>query len=267
MQRILCSTAVLALLMGAPALAQETTPKPAGDCSAVGTDSDLCKDKSNNQNNQGSNAGNNNTDSGAANAAAGQVPAAGSTTGAADNDAAQTTVPKTVPGNDNAAQNNNTDNMTTGTTTPSTDSTAATPTAPVDGASTANTAGVATGTQFLASQFIGRTVYSSANENVGEINDLVMNKDLDTIVAIIGVGGFLGIGEKDVAVPIDQITVTADANTGMTDGTTTGTGTGTGTTTDNTTAGVATATPKLTIAMTREQLDKAPAFDRTALAR
>jgi sporulation protein YlmC with PRC-barrel domain len=181
----------------------------------------------------------------------------GDCTGAAANTERCKTQSNAPAGNDNAAQNNN-DTMSTGTTTPSTDSSAATP--PANESGSANTAGVPAGTQFLASQFIGRTVYSSANENVGEINDLVMNKDLDTIVAIVGVGGFLGMGEKDVAIPIDQITITADSSTSTT-------GTGTSTTPENATTGTATTTPKLTIAMTREELDKAPAFDRTALAR
>lgn len=249
MQRILCSTAVLALLMGAGnALAQTqnntqgtgdgTTPNAVVDCSvAANADKAECKNKSMNQ----SQTDQNNQNNGAANT------------------------------NGDNAQNNT--GTTTGTTQPSTDqnNAATTPAAPATNDSAANTAGVPAGTQFLASQFIGRTVYSSANENVGEINDLVMNKDLDTVVAIIGVGGFLGIGEKDVAIPVEQITITTDtANNTMT-----GTGTGTtATTDDNTTTGSTTAagapgtaTPKLVIAMTREQLESAPAFDRAALAR
>ena len=89
----------------------------------------------------------------------------------------------------------------------------------------------------LASQFMGQTVWSASNENVGEINDLVLNKDLDTIVAVVGVGGFLGIGEKDVAIPIDQITASKDANNALT----------------------------LKIAATKQQLEAAPAFDRTII--
>ena len=58
---------------------------------------------------------------------------------------------------------------------------------------------------------MGQAVYTAANENIGEINDLIMNKDLDNIVAIVGVGGFLGIGEKDVAIPIGDIQVVKDA--------------------------------------------------------
>lgn len=252
MQRILCSTAVLALLMGAGnALAQTqnntqgtgdgTTPNAVVDCSvAANADKAECKNKSMNQSQTDQNNQNN-----------------GAATTSGDN-----------------AQNNNTTGTTNGTAQPSTDqnNAATTPAAPATNDSAANTAGVPAGTQFLASQFIGRTVYSSANENVGEINDLVMNKDLDTVVAIIGVGGFLGIGEKDVAIPVEQITITTDtANNTMTGTGTTGTGTATddNTTTGSTTAAGApgTATPKLVIAMTREQLEAAPAFDRTALAR
>ena len=89
----------------------------------------------------------------------------------------------------------------------------------------------------LATNFIGKTVYSTANENVGEINDLVMNVDGSTVVAILGVGGFLGMGEKDVALPLSDISVTRDE----------------------------TNTMRLTIAASKEQLEAAPVFDRTAL--
>ncbi len=90
----------------------------------------------------------------------------------------------------------------------------------------------------LASEFIGQVVYSAANQNIGEINDLVMGKDQNgSAVAIIGVGGFLGLGEKDVAIPFADIGVTRDENNMM----------------------------HLTIAATKEQLEAAPAFDRTAL--
>lgn len=98
-------------------------------------------------------------------------------------------------------------------------------------------ANVNSGNAVLASQFMGQTVYSGSNENVGEINDIVMNRDLDNVIAIIGVGGFLGIGEKDVAIPIEEITVVKDENNNL----------------------------KLTVAATKEQLEAAPAFDRTAL--
>ena len=205
MSRILLSTALAALLLGSGAsFAQNTTTQPntAVDCPAPGTVPDD------------------------------QLPAnckPGAETGAAP----------TAPADNNAAQQqpdpNAAPDVTTGSTTQPADNT----TAPAAPATDEAMAPVPAGAEYLASQFIGRTVYTSANENVGEINDLVMNKELNTIVAVIGVGGFLGIGEKDVLVPIDQITISKDSAN----------------------------KPLLTIASTREQLEAAPAFDRTALMR
>lgn len=60
---------------------------------------------------------------------------------------------------------------------------------------------------FLASQFMGQTIFTAAGENIGDVNDLVLNKDGNGMLAVVGVGGFLGIGEKNVAVPVEKITV------------------------------------------------------------
>jgi len=116
---------------------------------------------------------------------------------------------------------------------PDADTAAAPPAAPV----TVGNTEVNPATAVLASQFMGQTVYTATNENVGEINDLIMNKELNNIVAIVGVGGFLGIGEKDVAIPIGDIAVAKDANNVM----------------------------HLTISTTKEQLEALPVFDRTAM--
>jgi len=53
---------------------------------------------------------------------------------------------------------------------------------------------------WLASSLIGRTVYNLQDENLGEINDVIVGEDGRVIAILIGVGGFLGIGEKDVGV-------------------------------------------------------------------
>jgi sporulation protein YlmC with PRC-barrel domain len=55
------------------------------------------------------------------------------------------------------------------------------------------------------SKITGLNVYNQNNEKIGDINNLMMNKEgkIDTVV--IGVGGFLGIGEHDVAVKYDQL--------------------------------------------------------------
>lgn len=72
-------------------------------------------------------------------------------------------------------------------------------------------------TDNLASRILGTPVYSgSANdaENIGTVNDLVVGDDGDIEAVIIGVGGFLGIGEKNVAVDFDQLEmVVAEDNT------------------------------------------------------
>ncbi len=62
-----------------------------------------------------------------------------------------------------------------------------------------------------ASKLIGSTVYNDANENIGDINEIVLGKDGKIAAVIIGVGGFLGLGERDVAVPFDQIKMSVDA--------------------------------------------------------
>jgi hypothetical protein len=65
----------------------------------------------------------------------------------------------------------------------------------------------------LASTLIGSTVYSPDNQKVGDINDVIVGLDGKVEGVVIGVGGFLGLGEKDVAVKMDQITVQPeDAN-------------------------------------------------------
>ena len=61
---------------------------------------------------------------------------------------------------------------------------------------------------FLASNLIGETVYNGTGdnaENIGNVNDVVINKDGKVASVVIGVGGFLGIGEKNVSLEFDKI--------------------------------------------------------------
>ena len=69
-------------------------------------------------------------------------------------------------------------------------------------------------TQISANDYIGQKVLNNANESIGDINDLILEKNGGIVAAIVGVGGFLGIGEKSVAVPIENITVTEATETG-----------------------------------------------------
>ncbi|MBU2192684.1 MAG: PRC-barrel domain-containing protein [Alphaproteobacteria bacterium] len=60
----------------------------------------------------------------------------------------------------------------------------------------------------LASNIIGEEVYNGTGddaENIGEVNDIVISADGSIESVVIGVGGFLGIGEKDVAVEYSQL--------------------------------------------------------------
>lgn len=61
--------------------------------------------------------------------------------------------------------------------------------------------------EVLATTYIGKDVLNAQDEKVGKINDLVMDQEGRVTAAVIGVGGFLGIGEKNVGVPIDSIEV------------------------------------------------------------
>ena len=60
----------------------------------------------------------------------------------------------------------------------------------------------------LASKIIGETVYNGTGddaENIGEVNDIVLNAEGNIESIVIGVGGFLGIGEKSVAVEFSEV--------------------------------------------------------------
>lgn len=100
-----------------------------------------------------------------------------------------------------------------------------------------------TAEQQLASSWIGKSVYNEANENLGDVNDILIAANGQVDAVILGVGGFLGIGEKSVAVPFADVKSTADADGRV----------------------------KLTLNATKEQLDAAPDFlslaDQKAKAR
>lgn len=59
--------------------------------------------------------------------------------------------------------------------------------------------------QMTADELIGKSVVNQSGEEVGDISDIVINTQDQAVLAIISVGGFLGIGGKDVAVPFDQL--------------------------------------------------------------
>ena len=54
-------------------------------------------------------------------------------------------------------------------------------------------------------QILGKTVYNESNEKVGVIDDLIIAPDRAVSFAIIGAGGFVGLGRHDVAIPVTQL--------------------------------------------------------------
>ncbi len=85
-----------------------------------------------------------------------------------------------------------------------------------------------------ASDYIGKTVYDQAGNNIGDVNDLIVSGDGNVEAVILGVGGFLGIGEKDVAVNTQAVQMVQDG--------------------DNT---------RLVVQATKEALNNAPSYDRS----
>lgn len=80
---------------------------------------------------------------------------------------------------------------------------------PVAPAATSATAGSNTKMMlkgnWRASKLMGLNVYNEANEKLGDINELILGKDGKVNAVVIGVGGFLGMGEHDIAVSMDKL--------------------------------------------------------------
>lgn len=53
-------------------------------------------------------------------------------------------------------------------------------------------------------QILGKSVYNDKNEKVGDVDDLIIAPDSSVSYAIIGVGGFLGLGERQVAILVNR---------------------------------------------------------------
>lgn len=70
----------------------------------------------------------------------------------------------------------------------------------------------AAATQISAKNLLNESVRNAANENVGDINDVIIGADGTIAAVIVGVGGFLGLGEKDVALPFSELTFATDSD-------------------------------------------------------
>ena len=54
-------------------------------------------------------------------------------------------------------------------------------------------------------QVLGKTVFNEKDETIGTIDDIIVAPDKAVSYAIIGAGGFLGVGRRDVAIPVNQL--------------------------------------------------------------
>jgi len=98
--------------------------------------------------------------------------------------------------------------------------------------------------QWVFSKFKGTDVVGPSDEAIGSINDIMFDKSGKIMAMIVGVGGFLGIGQKNVAMDMSAFQV-VPASTGSTVTTTSS---------DDPTI------VKLKVAMTKDQLMQAPDF-------
>jgi sporulation protein YlmC with PRC-barrel domain len=74
-------------------------------------------------------------------------------------------------------------------------------------ASSHHKSSLATTDRWLASDIYKAAVYDTDSNKIGDIDDLVLDSSGQIKTAVIGVGGFLGIGQKNVAVPFNELKV------------------------------------------------------------
>jgi len=87
--------------------------------------------------------------------------------------------------------------------------------------------------QIRATQMDGSTVYDAQNQKVGDVKDIILDRDGKVAAVVLDVGAFLGIGGKNVAIGMSDLKITQDDNN----------------------------KPRFTVDMTKDQLKSAQAYD------
>jgi len=59
-------------------------------------------------------------------------------------------------------------------------------------------------------QVLGKTIYNDGGDGIGKVDDIIVAPDKAVSYAIIGAGGFLGVGRHDVAIPVGQLKQQSD---------------------------------------------------------
>jgi sporulation protein YlmC with PRC-barrel domain len=68
-----------------------------------------------------------------------------------------------------------------------------------------------TADQMASSKIVGKSVYNTNNEKIGEVNDLIVDSTGKVAGVVVGVGGFLGMGERNVALTYSSVKFTKDS--------------------------------------------------------
>ena len=69
--------------------------------------------------------------------------------------------------------------------------------------------------EMRASKLIGATVVNMSDETIGDVNEILLTKDGKVAAVIIGVGGFLGIGAREVALSFDSVRTLPDQSNNL----------------------------------------------------
>jgi len=121
------------------------------------------------------------------------------------------------------------------------------PSATTDRATTAAPAAASDTSSFKgnwrSSKLVGLNVYNDSNESLGSISDLLTDKNGDIKAVVIGVGGFLGVGEHLVAVAFDKVKFVEEPIAYTSTSSAPATGGARPSTTGTTTTGAATTAP------------------------
>jgi hypothetical protein len=78
------------------------------------------------------------------------------------------------------------------------------------GTATATTGGDRWYADMRGEQIVGQTLYGADGEEIGEIDNVVLRAENNRPAAVVGIGGFLGIGSRDVAIPLDDLRMGPD---------------------------------------------------------
>lgn len=62
------------------------------------------------------------------------------------------------------------------------------------------------------SDLMGADISTTGDEDVGSVDDLIIDDDGQIVAVVVGVGGFLGMGQKDVAIGWDDVTRSGDSD-------------------------------------------------------